>query len=94
MREGGFHHGVDAGKTTIASDRIFPISLNASLLFLGTFVSRVTFARIHARSGDDSREKRDEINASRLTVALGVCSATQPVINSPESKSNAQTVSV
>lgn len=94
MREGGFHHGVDAGKSTIATDRILTISLNTSLIFFGTFVSRVTFARIYARNGDDSREKRDEINPQWLTVALGVCSATQPVINSPKSKANVWTVSV
>lgn len=57
--EGGFHHGVDAGKSTIASDRIFPISPNTSLIFLDRFVSQVTFVRVYVWNGDDSIVKGD-----------------------------------
>lgn len=68
--EGGFHHGVDAGKRTIASDRIFLISSKTSLIFLARFVRQVTFIRVYVRSGDDSIEKGDEINPLWLTVAI------------------------
>lgn len=38
LMQGGFHHGVDAGKNTIDSDRIFIIYLTFSLAFSGSFV--------------------------------------------------------
>lgn len=85
MRRGGFHHGVDAGKRTISSDRIFPISPNTSLIFLAGFVGQVSFVRAYVRSGDDSIANKDEFNLLWLTVALCLCLASLPV-NSPKSK--------
>lgn len=83
--EGGFYHGVHAGKSTIAADRIVPISPNTSLIFLARFVRQVTFVRVYLQSGDDSTAKRDEFSPLWLTVAHCLCSTRQPVIKSPES---------
>lgn len=74
--EGGFHHGVDAGKSAIANDRIFPVSPNTPLIFLARFVSQITFVRMCVQSGGDSLAKGDEFNPLAHHSALSLLSDT------------------
>lgn len=75
--QGGFHHGVDAGKNTIDSDRIFIIYLTFSLAFSGSFVHH--FVNVHAfvRSSDDIEVKALRSIRKCSGLALDLCLAIQ-----------------
>lgn len=70
---GGFHHGVDAGKNTIDSDRLFCDFYRTSRLFFSWhFIDHFIYLRVFAQSGGDVTVKSMTfiLNCSGLAAAL------------------------